>query len=422
MTRALLALADGSVFHGRSLGAHGSTFGEMVFNTGLTGYQEVLTDPSYHGQIVAMTYPHQGNYGLNDADAEAPHPWVRGFVVREATARPSSWRSRESLPAYLERHGIVGIAGIDTRRLTRRLRMHGAMTGGITSEEIDPEAFVEQVRSAPGIEGRDLVTDVTPATAFDVDPNDLRSSAELTEIPSEPDARVDGAKVAALDLGMKRNILRCLVGTGFKTRVFGANASAEDILHWGPDGVFVSNGPGDPAAVPHVVETLRALLGARVPMFGICLGHQVLGTALGGTTYKLKFGHRGVNHPVKSLESGRVEITTQNHGYAVSCGIDPTEDGEAWKVLTEASPDRWVWRSEFGDVALTHFDLNDGTLEGLRCREVPAYSVQYHPEAAPGPHDSRYLFKSFADLVAASSGARAERGGSGGRSAPGGSK
>jgi carbamoyl-phosphate synthase small subunit len=401
VTDALLALADGTVFRGRSLGATGSTLGEVVFNTGLTGYQEVLTDPSYHGQIVAMTYPHQGNYGLNDADAEAPQPWVRGFVVREATTRPSSWRSQESLPAYLERHRVVGIAGIDTRRLTRRLREQGAMTAGITTEDIDPDAFVERVRSAPGIVGRDLVRDVTPTEPYDVDVDALRSSSDLAEIPSRPDPRVDGAKVAALDLGMKRNILRCLIGTGFTTRVFGADASADDILGWGPDGVFVSNGPGDPAAVPHVVRTLRTLLDRRVPLFGICLGHQVLGTALGGTTYKLKFGHRGVNHPVKSLESGRVEITTQNHGFAVACGPDPASSGEAWKVLAEARPDRWVWKSDYGDVALTHFDLNDGTLEGLRCRDVPAYSVQYHPEAAPGPHDSRYLFESFADLVAA---------------------
>jgi carbamoyl-phosphate synthase small subunit len=400
VTQALLALADGTLFSGRSLGARGSTVGEVVFNTGLTGYQEILTDPSYHGQIVAMTYPHQGNYGLNDIDAEAPHPWVRGFVVREATARPSSWRSEESLPAYLERHGVVGIAGIDTRRLTRRLRVHGAMTGGITTEDLDPASFLERVRSAPGIEGRDLIREVTPAEAFDVDPDVLGRSSELAEIRYEPDPRVVGAKVAALDLGMKRNILRCLSATGFRTRVFGARATAAQILDWGPDGVFVSNGPGDPAAIPYVVETLRMLLDARVPTFGICLGHQVLGTALGGTTYKLKFGHRGANHPVKSLESGRVEITTQNHGFAVRCGIDPSDEGEAWKVLTESAPDRWVWSSGYGDVALTHFDLNDGTLEGLRCRDVPAYSVQYHPEAAPGPHDSRYLFGSFADLVA----------------------
>jgi carbamoyl-phosphate synthase small subunit len=402
MSEAILVLADGSIFRGRSFGATGETLGEVVFNTALTGYQEVLTDPSYHGQIVAMTYPHQGNYGLNDLDQEAPHPWVRGFVVREATAQPSSWRSTESLPAYLERHGVVAIEGIDTRRLTRTLRVHGAMTGGITTVDLDPASFVERVLNAPGIEGRDLVRDVTPSDPFDVDPALLVASSELGATTGSPDARVDGAKVAAIDLGMKRNILRCLAGTGFKTRVFGATAPAKDILDWAPDGVFVSNGPGDPSAVPYAVETLRAILDARVPVFGICLGHQMLGTALGGDTYKLKFGHRGANHPVKSFETGRVEITTQNHGFAVKTGLDPSSGDEAWKTLAQSSSDDWIWKSLFGDVTLTHFDLNDGTLEGLRCRDVPAYSVQYHPEAAPGPHDSRYLFGAFADLIAKS--------------------
>jgi carbamoyl-phosphate synthase small subunit len=348
-----------------------------------------------------MTYPHQGNYGLNDLDAEAPHPWVRGFVVREATVRPSSWRSQESLPGYLERHGVVGIEGIDTRRLTRRLRMHGAMTAGITTDDLDPGSFLERVRAAPILEGRDLVREVTPVRSFEPDPEAVLRTAELSGVPVLPDPRIEGARVAAVDLGMKSNILRCLVGMGFTTRVYGGTASSEEILEWQPDGIFVSNGPGDPSAVPYVVETLRAILDARVPLFGICLGHQVLGAALGGSTYKLKFGHRGANHPVKSLESGRVEITTQNHGFAVDCGLDPSADGEAWKVLAEARADDWIWESRHGDVALTHFDLNDGTLEGLRCRDVPAYSVQYHPEAAPGPHDSRYLFGAFADLIAA---------------------
>lgn len=399
MTPALLVLADGSVFRGRSLGARGEAFGEIVFNTGLTGYQEVLTDPSYHGQIVAMTYPHQGNYGLNAIDGEAARPWVRGFVVREATSRPSSWRSQYSLHDYLERNGVVGIAGVDTRRLTRRIREHGAMTAGLTTEDLDPDSFGDRVRSAPGIEGRDLVREVTPGEAYNPDPDAVSATGLLAGVPST-DARVEGAKVAALDLGMKHNILRCLIGTGFDTRVFGGACTAEEILGWAPDGVFVSNGPGDPSAIPYVAATLRAILAARVPVFGICLGHQVLGTALGGSTYKLKFGHRGANHPVKSLETGRVEITTQNHGFAVDCGLDPAAKGEAWKVLSRARSDEWIWASAFGDVALTHFDLNDGTMEGLRCRDVPAFSVQYHPEAAPGPHDSRYLFGAFADLIA----------------------
>jgi len=398
MSDAILVLEDGSVFRGRSVGARGTTFGEMVFNTSLTGYQEVLTDPSYHGQIVAMTYPHQGNYGLNDVDAEAPHPWVRGFVMREATRGPSSWRSEESLPAYLERHNVVGIEGIDTRRLTKRLREQGAMTAGITTEDLGDISFLEQVRSAPPLVGRDLVREVSPQSAYDPDPAELEASSGLGA-SVERDPRVEGAKVAAFDLGMKRNILRCLAGTGFTTRVYGATASAEEILEWGPDGVFVSNGPGDPSAVPYVADTLQKILAAKVPVFGICLGHQVLGTALGGRTYKLKFGHRGANHPVKSLDTGRVEITTQNHGFAVDTGLDPRAKGDAWQVLSQSRSGDWVWQSKFGSVALTHFDLNDGTLEGLRCLDVPAYSVQYHPEAAPGPHDSRYLFRSFADLI-----------------------
>ena len=399
MSDALLVLEDGSVFRGRSVGARGTTFGEMVFNTALTGYQEVLTDPSYHGQIVAMTYPHQGNYGLNDADAEAPRPWVRGFVMRDACYRPSSWRSEESLPAYLERHDVVGIEGIDTRRLTKLLRTRGAMTAGITTEDLDETSFTQRVREAPGLVGRDLVREVTPDEPYDVDADWLGSSSDLGAVSFEPDPRVDGARVAAIDLGMKRNILRCLAGTGFTTRVFGGSTSAKDVLGWAPDGVFVSNGPGDPSALGYVASTLQEILRAGVPVFGICLGHQVLGTALGGSTYKLKFGHRGANHPVKSLDTGRVEITTQNHGFAVDCGLDPAESGDAWHVLSQSKAGDWVWQSKFGSVALTHFDLNDGTLEGLRCLDVPAYSVQYHPEAAPGPHDSRYLFSSFADLI-----------------------
>jgi carbamoyl-phosphate synthase small subunit len=399
MSDALLALEDGSVFRGRGVGARGTAFGEMVFNTALTGYQEVLTDPSYHGQIVAMTYPHQGNYGLNEADDEAPRPWVRGFVMREATKAPSSWRAQESLPGYLERHGVVGIEGVDTRRLTKLLRTRGAMTAGITTEDLSDVSFLERVRAAPPLVGRDLVREVTPQRAYDADAEALALSSGLGATGFEPDPRVAGAKVAALDLGMKRNILRCLAGTGFRTRVFGGGASADEILAWAPDGVFVSNGPGDPSAIGYVADTLRAILRARVPVFGICLGHQVLGTALGGRTYKLKFGHRGANHPVKSLDTGRVEITTQNHGFAVDTGVDPSAGGDAWQVLSRSRAGDFVWESKFGSVALTHFDLNDGTLEGLRCLDVPAYSVQYHPEAAPGPHDSRYLFRSFADLV-----------------------
>ena len=400
MREALLVLADGTSFRGRAFGASGESFGEVVFNTGLTGYQEVLTDPSYHGQIVTMTYPHQGNYGLNDLDAEAERPWVRGFVVREPTAVPSSWRSTESLDDYLRRHGIVAIAGIDTRRLTRRLRLEGAMTGGITTTDTDEGSFLERVRAAPDLVGRDLVREVTPETAYDIDADEVMASGVLDPGAGETDARIAGAKLAAIDYGMKRNILRCLARLGFRVRVFPASAPASEVLEWGPAGVFLSNGPGDPRVLDYAVTTAGDILDAGVPMFGICLGHQILGQALGGSICKLKFGHRGANHPVKSLETGRVEITTQNHGFALQTDLDPTADGEAWQVLAGASADAWVWSSQRGAVALTHFDLNDGTLEGLRCRDVPAYSVQYHPEAAPGPHDSRYLFGDLVDLVA----------------------
>lgn len=400
MADALLALADGSVFRGAALGARGTAFGEMVFNTSLTGYQEVLTDPSYHGQIVCMTYPHQGNYGTNPDDADAPRPWAQGFVVRESTERPSSWRSEQSLGDYLAEHGVVAISGVDTRRLVRRLRKEGAMGGAVSTVDLDPDSLVERVREAPGIVGRDLVREVTPAASYDPDPVELLASGHLDPSVRDPDPRVEGARLAAVDYGMKRNILRCLVGLGFRVRVFPATATASEILEYDPQGVFLSNGPGDPGALPYAVETIGGLLEAGRPTFGICLGHQLLGVALGGETYKLKFGHRGANHPVKSLTTGRVEITTQNHGFAVRAGPDPAEEGEAWRALATSSQGDWIWRSRYGDVALTHFDLNDGTLEGLRCRELPAYSVQYHPEAAPGPHDSRYLFEDLVELVA----------------------
>lgn len=406
MADALLVLADGTAFHGRALGAPGEVFGEAVFNTSLTGYQEVLTDPSYHGQIVCMTYPHQGNYGTNPDDAEAPRPWVRGFVVREATERPSSWRSERSLEAYLSGHGIVAISGIDTRRLVRRLRVEGAMGAAVSTIDLDPESLAARVREAPGIVGRDLVREVTPETAYDANRAELLGSGVLDPSVRDADPRIEGARLAAVDYGMKRNILRCLVGLGFRVRVFPATASAEEILDHDPAGIFLSNGPGDPAALPYAVETIGGLLDSGRPTFGICLGHQLLGVALGGETYKLKFGHRGANHPVKSLTTGRVEITTQNHGFAVRAGRDPAAGGEAWRAIAGSSQEDWIWRSRRGDVALSHFDLNDGTLEGLRCLELPAYSVQYHPEAAPGPHDSRYLFEDLVRVVAERGGNR----------------
>lgn len=400
MSDALLALADGTVFRGRAWGAEGETFGEVVFNTSLTGYQEVLTDPSYHGQIVTMTYPHQGSYGVNALDEEASRPWVSGFVIRDGVERPSSWRSTEGLREYLLRHRIVAISGIDTRALTRRIRLEGAMTAGITTLGVTESEFVDRVRSAPGLLGRDLVREVTTGKAYDADAADLLNTGTLDPSIVGHDPRVEGARVAAIDYGLKRNIARCLVGLGMQVRVFPATAPATDILGWAPDGVFLSNGPGDPSALPYAVSTISDLLRAGIPTFGICLGHQLLGSALGGSTYKLKFGHRGANHPVKSLVTGRVEITTQNHGFAVRTGLDPADAGEAWQVLSRSKSEDWIWRSGYGDVALTHFNLNDGTLEGMRALDLPAYSVQYHPEAAPGPHDSRYLFTEFVDLIA----------------------
>lgn len=399
MSDALLAFADGTVMRGRAYGAKGEAFGEAVFNTALTGYQEVLTDPSYHGEIVTMTYPHQGNYGINSADGEAVRPWVRGFVVREGTPRPSSWRSDESLESFLVRNNIVAIEAVDTRAIVRRLRTAGAMTVGISSQDTGESELVERVRAAPDISGIDLVREVTPKQAYDVDANDLRSGSELDPSFDSRDARTEGLKIAAIDYGMKRNILRCLSGLGFAVRVFPATVTSDELLEWSPDGVFLSNGPGDPSALSYAVETIRGVLQRKIPTFGICLGHQLLSTALGGSTYKLKFGHRGINHPVKCLRTGRVEITTQNHGFCVTTSGLPSDTSAAFESMAASKVDDRIWESDFGDVELSHFNLNDGTLEGIRCREVPAFAVQYHPEAAPGPHDSRYLFDDFVELI-----------------------
>jgi carbamoyl-phosphate synthase small subunit len=399
MTEALLVLSDGTQFRGRGVGATGEVFGEVVFNTALTGYQEILTDPSYEGQLVAMTYPHQGNYGVSSLDDEAPRPFVRGFIMRSLTKQPSSWRSDASLNDYLVRHGVIGIEDIDTRRLTRALRSAGVMVGGISTTDTDAASLLERVRRAPGLEGVDHVRAVTPPAAYEADADELLSTGGLQRSPPARVAR--GARVAAVDYGMKRNILRLLVAHGFVVRVYPAFAQADEILSWQPDGVFLSNGPGDPAALGYAAQTIRGVLAAGVPVFGICLGHQLLGSALGADTYKLKFGHRGANHPVKDITTRRIEITTQNHGFAVDAGMDPAAGGDAWRAIAAADPRDWVWPSQKGDVQLTHFDLNDGTLEGMRCLELPAFSVQYHPEAAPGPHDARHLFADFAALIEA---------------------
>ena len=357
--RAFLALADGTVFEGYSVGAEGSTLGEAVFTTGMTGYQEVLTDPSYCGQIVVMTAPEIGNTGTTGEDDEAAHPWAAGFVVHELSPLASNWRSQETLDAYLRRHGIVAVAGVDTRALTMHLRDHGAQTAAIGTEGAD--ALVARARDAPSMAGQDLTGHVTTRAAYEW----TAGTGAWATI-----ARPIEHRVVALDLGVKQSILRCLVDHGCHVTVVPATTSADEILALRPDGIFVSNGPGDPAAVTHGIETVRQLVGKK-PLFGICLGHQMLALALGGRTYKMKFGHRGLNHPVKDLATGRVEITTQNHGFAV--------DAESLAGLCD----------------VTHVHLNDGTCMGIEHRGSGAFSVQYHPEASAGPHDARYLFERF---------------------------
>jgi carbamoyl-phosphate synthase small subunit len=369
---ALLALEDGSVFHGNSFGSVGEAFGEAVFNTAMSGYQEVLSDPSYAGQVVAMTSPHQGNYGMNREDPESGRVQVAGFVVREASRRASSWRSTATLHDELAEAGVIGLEGIDTRRLTLRLRERGSMRCAISTEDLDPPSLVERARAQPGMEGADLAKRVSTIESY--------PAAELVGPASTAHGRV--FRVAAYDFGLKRNILRRLAGAGIEVTVVPADTPAGEVSD--VDGVFLSNGPGDPAATRYGIAAARGLLG-RHPIFGICLGHQLLGLALGGRTYKMKFGHRGVNQPVQDRRTGRVEVTSHNHGFAVDPNGWPMDDGLA--------------RASSGRVELTHWNLNDGTLEGLRCLDVPAMSVQYHPEAAPGPHDSGYLFQEFRALM-----------------------
>jgi carbamoyl-phosphate synthase small subunit len=369
MTPALLALADGRVFRGESCGATGEAHGEVVFNTSMTGYQEILTDPSYRGQIVCMTYPLIGNYGINAEDVESRRPWVNGFIVKEACSFPSNWRGRVRLDDYLREQAIVGIQGIDTRALTRHLRDHGAQEGIISTEDLDPDRLAERARALPGLVGRDLVSEVTVEHPYAWN----ESRWELGRGYLTPPA--SRFKVIAYDSGIKQNILRQLASVGCALEVVPARTRAAAILERKPDAVFLANGPGDPEGVPYLIESVRGLIG-RVPIFGICLGNQILGLAFGGATYKLKFGHHGANHPVRDLLSGRVEITSQNHGFAV----DPASV------------------ARFG-LEETHVNLNDGTSEGMRHRELPVFSVQYHPEASPGPHDAHYLFHRFTEML-----------------------
>jgi len=370
---AVLALEDGTWFRGTAAGADGEARGEVVFNTSMTGYQEVLTDPSYAGQIVTMTSPHIGNYGVSAGDTESSGPRVAGFIVRDASPVASNWRAETTLRDYLRRHGIVAIADIDTRALTRKLRSAGVMRGVIATGDVDPDALVARARDIPPMEGADLVHTVTCDTEYEWEAASLETSGEFGVPPERRAAK--RLRIAAYDFGMKQNILRRLTLHNCDVRVFPASAPASDLLAVEPDGVFLSNGPGDPAAVPYAIENVRTLLASDVPMFGICLGHQIMGLAMGGRTYKLKFGHRGANHPVKFLDSGRVEITSQNHGFAV----DP-----------DSLP---------ADARVTHLNLYDGTVEGLRHTDKPAFSVQYHPEASPGPHDADYLFRQFLDEI-----------------------
>ncbi len=372
-TPAFLALEDGTVFEGESFGAAAERAGEVVFNTGMTGYQEILTDPSYRGQIVVMTYPHIGNYGINPEDMESARPHVAGFAVREASAVTSNFRSREDLSDFLVRHGVAAISGIDTRALTRHLRTRGVVRGILAAGTHDAAALVARAKASPRLEEQDLVKQVTCAKAAPW--KEEAPSPFFHPVGGDGWAPARRFKVAALDYGIKTNILRCLADSGCDVTVFPATASAADVLSIRPDGVFLSNGPGDPAQPTYAHACVKGIVG-KVPVFGICLGHQILALAFGAKTYKLKFGHRGSNHPVKDLGTQKVEITTQNHGYAV----DPAG-------LSAAGLDA------------THVNLNDGTVEGMRHRSLPVFSVQYHPEASAGPHDSMYLFLRFREMM-----------------------
>jgi carbamoyl-phosphate synthase small subunit len=374
---AILALEDGTWYRGVAAGALGEARGEVVFNTSMSGYQEILTDPSYAGQIVTMTAPQIGNYGVAPGDAESRAPAVAGFVMREASPVASNWRADSTLRDYLVRHHIVAIADIDTRALTRVLRSAGVMRGVIATGQVDPDELIARARAIPKMEGSDLVKEVTCEAPFDWQERAAQfGEADHREFGIAPERCASRPlRIAAYDFGIKYNILRRLTAYGCDVKVFPATAPASELLAASPDGVFLSNGPGDPAVLTYAIDNVRELLKADVPMFGICLGHQILGLAYGARTFKLKFGHRGANHPVKELESGKVEITSQNHGFAVDPASLPPE------------------------VTPTHVNLYDGTLEGFRHHTKPVFSVQYHPEASPGPHDADYLFCQFLDAI-----------------------
>ena len=381
--KAILALEDGSVFHGAGFGASASACGEVCFNTSMTGYQEILTDPSYKGQIVTMTYPLIGNYGVNDQDVESWRPHAAGFVIRELSPIVSNWRADHSLGFYLEQNGIPGIQGIDTRALTKKLRVRGALKGFISTQPVSDAEAIERAKTWPGLVGVDYVKEVTHKAPFQWDATDQQSASfNLVRGIAKADARMvrdslppADIPIVAYDFGMKYNILRRLRQHGFKIQVVPATMPAAEALKYKPAGIFLSNGPGDPAALGYAVKAVSELVNSGVPIFGICLGHQILGQAFGGKTFKLKFGHRGGNQPVKNLESGRVEITSQNHGFAVDAASLPA------------------------DVSVDRINLNDQTVEGLRHKKKPIYCVQYHPEASPGPHDSTPLFAEFRRMI-----------------------
>jgi len=388
MTRAIIALEDGTVFEGRAFAGRGEVYGELVFNTSMTGYQEILTDPSYHGQIVTLTYPLIGNYGISDQDAESNRPHAAGLVVGEASRIASNWRCTSTLSDYLVRHGILGVDNVDTRAITLHIRSRGAMKCVVSTEDPDAERLVQKARGSPGLVGRDLSTEVSTRQRYTwpgpyaavqafatIQASGVQAFQQFCGPVARPDTGAPGYRVAVLDCGIKVNQLRLLAQRGCRLEVFPNDTPAAEILAWRPDGFFISNGPGDPEGVRHVVREIRQVVQAGVPTFGICFGHQLLGLAFGGRTFKLKFGHRGANQPVKELATGKVEITSQNHGFCVDKDSLPP------------------------DVETTHINLNDGTSEGLRHRELPVFSVQYHPEACPGPHDAVHLFDRFVRLM-----------------------